>query len=243
MRKQYLYCLISVIAVLIGIIFTISGIVLQSNPLSRKSALLIVSIVLIFVGAAAFAVNYKKHRHVTGLREHKLVTIAHWTYTPSHSKVLIEFIKEQKNGSYATALFYLILACIFCMIYAYSGTSSVVYMGYFLLLLSIGTFILALRFITAYYEKLSENEVDIIFGEDSILFIDELFELRRGYHYLQRVTIRYGNENYLLFDYGLYDVDDTPAYTLTIPIPKNKLHTAEHIKTYYNDLIKPSEIQ
>lgn len=242
MRKQYLYCLISILAVLLGIVFTVSGIILQSNPLSRRSALLLVSIVLIFTGAAAFAVNYKKLRQVTKLREHKAVTIAHWTYKPASFKAISDFFLEQKINSYSTAILFFILGCIFSIIYAYSGHRSVLYMGYLLLAVCLCIFIVALRLITTYYKELDQNEVDVIFGEDSILFIDELFELRRGYHFLQRVSIHYGTENCLLFEYGLYDVDDKPAYTLTIPIPKNKLHTAEHLKTYYNDLIRPAEM-
>ena len=238
MRKHYLYCLMSIMAVLIGIIFAISGVILQSNPLSRRSALLILSIVLVLVGAAAFAVNYKKYHLISDLSHHRSPIIAHWVYSPNTSHIIHEFISEQKNNSIATAILFLILSCIFCLVFAYSGGLTILYTGYLLIFICICIFILSLRVISAYYNQLANNQIDVIFGEDSIYFIDELYTLQRGYHCLQQVSIHPDDEDCLLFAYGLYDVDDVPAYTLTIPIPQGKMHTALSLKHYYTDLIK-----
>lgn len=238
MRKQYFYCLMSVMAVIIGIIFAISGVILQSNPLSRRSALLILSIVLVLIGAASFTVNYKKYHLISELSHHKTPIIAHWVYSPNTSHIIREFILEQKNNSIATAILFLILSCIFCLVFAYSGGPMILYTGYFLIFICICIFILSLRIISAYYKQLENNQIDVIFGEDCIYFIDELYTLQRGYHCLQQVTIDLDDEDCLLFAYGLYDVDDVPAYTLTVPIPQGKMHTAISLKHYYNDLIK-----
>lgn len=239
MKKSYTYCIFSIMAILIGIIFAISGLILQSYPLSSKSALLLVSIVLIITGIFAFAVNNRKYHLITYLYESETNSLVHWTYSSRLPKAITEFIHVQKDNSIATAILFLILSLIFCLIFAYSGGTSILYTGYFLFSLCIGLFLISLRFITAYYKYLGEHTVDIIFGSSQVYFLDELFELQRGYHCLQQVSVIYGEEeNYLLFAYGLYDADEPPAYTLTIPIPANQLMTALFLKDHYNDLIK-----
>lgn len=239
MKKEYIYCLMTILAVIIGIIFAICGVLLQTNPLFSRSALLILSIVLILVGIASFAVNYKKYHIVTNLCQHKSPIIAHWTYKPNSSKIINNLIKEQKSNSSATATLFLILSIIFCIVFAYSGGTTVLYTGYILAVLCVCIYIISLRFISTYYEQLLNKETEVIFGEDCFYFLNELYECQRGYHFLEKVTVFKGDENHLIFAYGLYDVDEPPAYIVTIPIPNSKLHTAEHIKSYYMDLIKP----
>lgn len=237
MKKEYLYCVISVLAMLCGIIFMICALILRSNPNCRRSALLLLSIVLIITGLVSLIINLKKYHTICDLTEHQVPVIAHWTFSANSSKIISDLIEELKNNSIATAILFLILSIIFWVVFAYSGGTSILYLGYIFIVFSICIFIIALRMITAYYEKLNMQDTEVIFGEDYFYFIDELYTFQRGYHCLQQVSVYEGGENALIFSYGLYDADEPAVYTVTIPIPSDKLHTAKYIRTYYNNLL------
>lgn len=240
MKKEYTYCILSLLIFVIGVIFTISGVVLQSLPLSSKSALLIFSFGFILIGVVLFAVHYKRYQLMKKLIKHNLSVVARWTYPPNSSETLKKFISEQKCNSIATALLVLILAVIFCIVFAYSGGSYILWLGYSFALLSICIFIIALRFIFAYYNNLSHSECKVLFGEDCIYFIDEIYTLTYGLHNLEEISIFLGTENLLIFEYGSYDIDSS-SYRLVIPIPPNKLSIAMHIKDYYRSIIHSTD--
>lgn len=240
MQREHTYCILSVVLALLGVIFTISGVFLQTLPLSSKSALLIFSTAFILVGAFSFAVHHKKYLMIKALDAHHVPIIAHWTYAPNSSNTLKKFIKEQKTDTLATALLVLILSLIFSIVFAYSGSRYILYLGYILAILCLLTFILSLRFISAYYAHLSNSELKVIFGEEAIYFLDELYTLQKSLHFLTKVSIYVGPEPLLILDYSLYDIDEPASYSITIPIPQGKLKVATHLKSYYSELIRPS---
>ena len=238
MQREHTYCILSVVLALLGVIFTISGVFLQTLPLSSKSALLIFSTAFILVGACSFAVHHKKYLMIKAFVTRRVSIIAHWSYTPYSSNTLKNFIKEQKNDTLATALLVLILSLIFSIIFAYSGGPYILYLGYILAILCLLTFMLALRFISAYYAHLSSSELDVIFGEEAIYFVDELYTIQKSLHFLTKVSIYVGPEPLLILDYSLYDVDEPASYSITIPIPEGKLKVATRLKSHYTDLIR-----
>ncbi len=240
MKRAYTYCLLSIVIALLGIIFTISGVLLQTLPLSSKSALLIFSTAFILVGTFSFAVHYKKYLKIKALSTHHVPIIAHWTYAPNSSNTLKDLIKQQKAATIATAILILILSLIFCIVFAYSGGKNILQVGYILAVLCILIFIIVLRFISAYYTHLASSELEVIFGEDIIYFLDELYTVQRSLHFLTKVNIYIGPEPLLILDYNLYDIDEPPTYSITIPIPQGKLKTATHLKNYYSELIEPN---
>jgi len=239
MKRAYTYRILSIIIVLLGIIFTISGVFLQTLPLSSKSALLIFSTAFILVGAFSFAVHHKKYLKIKALCTHQVPVIAHWTYAPNSSNTLKNLIKEQKENTVATAILILILSLIFSIVFAYSGGSYILYLGYILAVLCLLTFMIVLRFISAYYTHLASTELEVVFAEDTIYFLDELYTIKRSLYYLTNVSIYVGPEPLLILDYGLYDIDEPASYSITIPIPQGKLKVATHLKSYYAELIEP----
>lgn len=239
MKRAYTYCILSIVIALLGIVFTISGVLLQTLPLSSKSALLIFSTAFILVGVFSFAVYYKKYLKIKALSGHKVPVIAHWIYAPNSSNTLKDLIKEQKANTVATAVLILILSLIFSIVFAYSGGKNILYLGYILAILCLLTFIIVLRFISAYYTNLANSELEVIFGEDTIYFLDELYTVQKSLHFLTKINIYIGPEPLLVLDYNLYDIDEPPSYSITIPIPQGKLKTATHLKSYYSELIDP----
>lgn len=239
MKRAYTYCILSLVIVLLGITFTISGVLLQSLPLSSKSAVLIFSIAFILIGTVSFAVYHKKYLAIKDLCAHHVPVIMHWTYAPHSSHTLKTFIKEQKTSTFATAILILVLSLIFSIIFAYSGGHYILYLGYTLAILCLLTFIITQRFISAYYQSLEESTSEVIFGEEAIYFIDELYTLRKSLYFLQGVSIYIGAEHLLVLDYGLYDIDEPASYSITIPIPPGKLKAATYLKNYYSELIEP----
>lgn len=239
MKKEYLYCILSVIAATIGFIFAISAVILQSNPCFSKSALLLASIALILAGATSFAVYYRKYNEIKALYSHQATVLIHWTYAPNSSKIIDKLYKEQHDSNIATAILFLILSLIFCVVFAHSGGTYVLYCGYVLAIICCLTFLLSLRLINTYYDHLTTAYADAIFGEDAIYYAGQLIKFQKSYYMLENITIEQDQESYLLFTYGVYDIDEPPAYAFAIPIPKNKMHTARYIRDFYMDLIKP----
>lgn len=238
MKRAHTYRILSLVILLLGIIFTISGVLLQTLPLSSKSAVLIFSISFILTGTVSFAVHHKKYLAVKDLCAHHVPVIAHWTYAPNSSNTLKTFIKEQKSNTFATATLVLILSLIFSIIFAYSGGSYILYLGYTLAILCLLVFIITLRFISAYYQDLAESESEVIFGEDSIYFLDELYTIKKSLYFLQKVSLYAGDEHLLVLDYGLYDIDEPASYSITIPVPRGKVLAATYLRDYYSQLIE-----
>lgn len=238
MKRAHTYRILSLVILLLGIIFTISGVLLQTLPLSSKSAVLIFSISFILTGTVSFAVHHKKYLAVKDLCAHHVPVIAHWTYAPNSSNTLKTFINEQKSNTFATATLVLILSLIFSIIFAYSGGSYILYLGYTLAILCLLVFIITLRFISAYYQDLAESESEVIFGEDSIYFLDELYTIKKSLYFLQKVSLYAGDEHLLVLDYGLYDIDEPASYSITIPVPRGKVLAATYLKDYYSQLIE-----
>lgn len=242
MKKQFIHRILSILAILIGFIFAICGVILQLNPLSRRSALLILSIVLILTGVVAFTVNYKKESLISQLLNHEIPIITDWTYAPKSSTIITNLIHFQKVDSIGTAALFLVLAIIFCVVFAYSASTYILYTGYILIFFCLCSFIVSLRLISLYYGEMTKSETKAIFGETCFYFLDELYEIRRGYHFLQNVSICQDTEDYLLFAYGLYDVDEPPAYFVTVPIPAGRMPAAIYLQSHYMALIKSLEL-
>lgn len=241
MKKEYTYCVLSIVIFLLGVIFTISGTLLKTLPLSSKSALLIFSCAFIIIGVVSFAVHHKKYTAIKALLNRETPVIAQWTYAPNSSPTLLKFIKELKYSTLATATLVLVLSLIFSIVFAYSGGTYILWLGYIFAILSFFVFIIAIRFISAYYDHLAKSESTVLFGEDCIYFLDELYSLQKVIYLVDRINIYIGAENLLIFEYGLYDIEDSSAYNLTIPIPANKLNIAIHIKDYYRSTLHSDE--
>ena len=241
MKKHAVYCILSIMMVIVGSIFLISSIIIKTLLYPSKSALLIFSCSFICIGGALFAVHYKKYTCIQNLLHYNTPIIAKWTYAPESSPTLTQYCKEQKLNAIATAFLFLTFSIIFFLIFAYSGKSHILFLGYTLTLVCVFIFIIALRFINAYYELLAKTENTVVFGEDCIYFIDELYGLNYSIYLLQNVNIYIGKENLLIFEYGLNDIDDEARCHLAIPIPIDKLDIAMKLKIYYRSIIHDYE--
>ncbi|QEH66912.1 hypothetical protein [Cellulosilyticum sp. WCF-2] len=237
MKKESIHCILWFSIFLLGITFTISAALLQTLPNSSKSALLLFSICFIIIGLIASAVHYRKYVKIKTLIDHHAPVLAHWTYDISSSSTLKAALSEQKSNTISTAILSLILGIIFSLVFAYSGGTHILYTGYTLAILIILAFIIGIRCILTYYEKALKIPTEVIFGEDSIYFMNQLYGLQKSIYFLENVIITQGPEAVLQLVYGQYDIDDTPTCIISIPIPANKLQVAEHLRKYYLDLI------
>lgn len=241
MKKEYTYRALSLVVLALGIIFTLSGAMLQTLPLSSKSALLIFSCAFIIIGLVSFAVHHKKYMIINDLLKRNIPVIAQWTYAPNSSITLTKIINSEKMNTLATALLVLILSLIFSIIFAYSGGTHVLLLGYTFAVLCFLIFIIATRFITMYYNQLTKTETTVLFGEEYIYFLDDLYPLQKALYLVDHINIYIGEENFLIFEYGFYDIDEPPAYSLTLPIPAGKLNIAMHLKDYYRSILHTDE--
>ena len=241
MKKHAVYCILSIIMVMVGSIFLIASTIIKTLLYPSKSALLIFSCALIFIGTALFAVHYKKYIRIQNLLHYNTPVIAKWTYSPHSAPLIAQYCKEQRVNGVATTLLFLIFSVIFFLIFAYSGGTHILWLGYTLAFACLCIFIISLRFITSYYDSLIEAENTVVFGEDCIYFIDDLYGLNYSIYLLQNVNIYIGKENLLVFEYGLNDIDDDARCHLAIPIPSDKLDIAMKLKIYYRSIIHEYE--
>ncbi len=76
-----------------------------------------------------------------------------------------------------------------------------------------------------------------LFSDDSIYFLDEVYAIDNPYYDLISIDIYMKDEILLVFEYGIPDIDEPSGYTISIPVPDNKLKTATYLKHYYKDYI------
>lgn len=170
---------------------------------------------------------------------HNTPIVASWTYPTGSSNTLKSLIKDQQSSTLATSLLILTLALIFSIVFAYSGGNHILYLGYTFAVLSLLIFIIAQRFISTYYSHLLKSENEVIFGEDCIFFLDEIYPLQKNFYNLEKIDIYVGAENLLILDYTPFDIEQPDhTYSITIPIPQNKLPVAIYLKHYYTDFIE-----
>lgn len=241
MKKEHTYCIFSIFLVVLGSIFTLFSILLKTLLYPSKTVLLIFSFALILIGSALFAVHNKKLILTKNLLHYNIPVIAKWTYPPNSSPLLAQYLKEQKNNDLTTSSLILTFAIIFFLIFAYSGGTHIFYLGYTFITLCIFAYIITLKFISRYYDALSNTEITVLFGADCIYFLDEIYTLNYSIYLLQNVNITIGTDHLLIFEYGLNDIDDDAYCHLAIPIPKDKFSTALHLKEYYRSIIQNEE--
>lgn len=242
MKKEYTYCLISLSTLFLGIICAIAIGLLHSISDSSRGVLILFSVFFILVGLVSYAVHYKKYHHIKGLTNHETPILAHWTYSLDNSPLLQKILLEQKMSSITTAILTLILGILFSVSFLISHSSHVIYIGIALIIFCLISFTLAVCLLLSYYKHQLTKPAEVIFGEDCIYFLDEIYGLQKSIYILENIIIQTeGSESCLKFLYGQYAPDDLPMYTLCIPIPNNKLNVAEHLRKYYLDLLNTEE--
>lgn len=237
MKKTTIHCTLSIIMTLIGIIFTLCAIFLNFQPSPRKSSLLIIAIVLILSGIVSFSVNYRKYHLIAGLYAHDLTYITSWDIPTKSSTLFPVLIKEKKTNSILTSFIFFVLSLICCWVFTYSGGTHLLKIGYLLIGFCASLLIISLRFIDCYYTHMQNKPDPVLFGQNYIYFLDELYTLEYDYCTLQKVELCKEEEIYLVLCYGNNDTDEPPTHIVTIPVPPEKMYIATYLKNYYNELL------
>lgn len=237
MKKTYIHCIISLIILVLGFLCLLFNLLIPTLSPSTENTLSLCAICFIFIGLSAFAVHHKKYSVMKALEDHDIPTLAHWTFTPHTSPLIITTIKEHKHNALCTLLLTFILILIFSCTFISTYFPTIAYVGP---LVSFLFLIIGFLIITAYFNNLSSNPIDIIFSEDTIYFLDDIYTLQKSIYFLDNVLINAEGESTLEFVYGQIEYDDSPYFVLEIPIPDNQLTMAEFLRTHYLEQIKNS---
>lgn len=238
MKKNLLYFILSITAFIIGLICMIFAFYQNPLPASGNSALLIFSTCCVIIGLCAAAVYYRKYMLIKQIYTERLPRIAHWTLQAKKSNLVKSQILESQSHTRCTSFLILILSIIFCIVFAYSGGHFVLLLGYALATFSLLIFIVAQRFISSYYLHLLTTPIDVIFTDNFIYFMDNLFSVNKALYYLEKMELYIGRDSSITFKYGHYDVDDPEAFHLIIPVPNDQIQSAVSVKAYYNKYVK-----
>ena len=233
MKKNYIYCILSLIILVLGLIL---GFLYLFSPVifsSTNNISLLYSICFVLIGLPAFAVYYKKYHLIKSLDDSSC--LAHWTFMPHTSSHLVNTLKDLKYSTLFTLTLIYILALVFICTFIHSY-----YPTYFLISLIISSCMLILSFsiVNAYFVSLSSSPIHIIFYKDLIYFLDDIYTFKKSIYHLNHITINTSGEPTLLFLYEQLEIEDCAYFTLEIPIPKNELSTADYLRHYYLDKIK-----
>lgn len=237
MKKEYTYCIISLIVLSLGITCCTVTLLLDTINSSSKSILAIFGICFILIGLSSYAEHNKKYFKIKYLKNKDVPVIANWNFKPNSSNIINEVLYNKKFSAISTAL----LTCVLCLVIAcciyLSGEKYSVPIASFLMTISLITTILALISISYYYESKLSSDSEVLIGEDYFYFLDELHFLYKSIYFLQDVRIDFSDETCLQFLYGDCDLFKAPLYTINIPIPNGQLLAAELIQKHYLELI------
>lgn len=235
MKKNYIYCILSLLIVVLGFLFIILGLLFPTLSPNTGRAILLYAICFIFIGIAAFAVHYRKYNLLKTLTDNELPILARWSFEPESSTILTNTLKDYKHNALCTLFFTFILVLIFtCTFFAtYLPTCS--YLGPIISLLFL---LIGVLITNTYFKKLSNEPIEVIFNEDLIYFLDDIYTLQKSIYFLDNVAINTEGEPTLQFIYGQIEYNDSPYFILEIPIPENQTKMAHVLCNHYLEEIK-----
>ena len=235
MQKEYTYSMASISCMILGIITFIFSLFTTLIPNSSKGALSLFSTCFIIIGAFSYAVHHKKYIEINKLKVGQLPNLAHWFYKAESSHTITTLLLEEKHNALITSTLIFILGIVFS---CYFFGNSFYFLGISIILFFFACFFATILFIYSYYKKLLKSDHEIIFSNNMIYFLDDIHYLIKTIYVLEDICIIPGNEPLLQFLYSQYDIDNTPSFSITIPIPSDKLNTAKYLRTYYLDELR-----
>lgn len=237
MKKTYIYCIISLIILILGFLCILFSLLHPTLSPNTESALLLYAICFIFIGLSAFAVHYRKYDVMKALESQDLPILARWSFSPHTSSILTQVLKEHKHNALCTLFFTFILVLIFSCTFISTYIPTISYAGPLISLLFL---FIGILIINAYFRNLSNTPIEVIFGDDIIYFLDDIYTLQKSIYFLDNIAINTEGEPTLQFIYGQIEYDDSPYFILEIPIPENQLSMAHLLRTHYLEEIKNS---
>lgn len=240
MKQKYQGCIISLIIFIVGLVCIPLFYLLMRSQTDLQNILTLLALCATLIGFISFVICYKKYLIIQSLECGKDV-ITRWTFDASQSPIISKALISQKNNNIATAILGTFLGLIFSITLAFSSIDSAYYISIGITILSfIGLFI-ALMLIHDHYEYKCTHPCHIIFSKDFIFYLGEIYHLNKSFYFLENIIIKTDDEPSISFLYGQTDTDDDPIFALDIPIPKDQLHIAAHLKKYYLSLMVEEE--
>lgn len=235
MKKNYIFCIFSLIILILGFLGILVNLLFPVISPDIKSVILLYAICFIFIGLSAFAVHYKRYDAIKALENHDLPILTQWHFKTAHSPLLTTLLKDYKRDALSTLFFSFILILIFSYTFTTTYMPKFYYVGP---LLSLIFLFVGILIVNIYFHKLTTGPITAVFGEETIYFIDDIYTLQKSIYFLDNVVIDTENEPKLQFLYGQIEAEDTPYFILEIPIPENQLAMAQLLRTHYLNEIK-----
>jgi hypothetical protein len=237
MKKEYVYCILSIILLSLGVTCCAGTLFLNSINDSSKSVLATFGICFLLIGFSGYAEHNKKYFKIKHLKNSEVPVIANWQFKCNSSNMINQILYDKKLSASST----IILSCVLCLVLSFcvffSGEENSLYIMRLLISISIAGTLIALILNSYYYTLKLSSDSEALIGEDYIYFLDELHTLQKSIYFLYDVRIDYSSEISLQFLYGDYDLFRDPVYSISIPIPPEELTTAEFVQRHYLNLI------
>lgn len=241
MKKEYIYCIFSLITLILGLTCAIALIMLQNLSASNKGALTLFAICFILIGLIAYNIHSQKYLKIKELETGETPVLAHWIFAPNTSTIINDALLEQKSNIITTIMLSFVLGIVFAFIFIFGTNKYNLYIGLTIGIISFVGFIISMFLATYYCSKQSKINTEVIFGEDCIYFLGELYTLQRSIYFLENILINVSDEISMQLLYGQNDLGNKSVCTIQIPIPKDNLVVAKVLQKHYLELIKEAE--
>lgn len=238
MNKENFKCLVSLLCVLGGLIFSYCSYIFFDTTTPSFVASMIMSICLTLLGAGSYLIHAKNHKIITTLKSNDTALLAKWSYHPNEFEIVKQQFEEDRHITFSLIL--LLSAAIFFiglgMVFSNHTLNAVIY--FMLLFLLVILSMISFWGVARYYDTKLHTPHDAIISDQYIYFKSELYAVQKSFYYLESVDVLTSTQNYLQFVYGAPGTPFGPFQTLSIPIPDGQLETAYLIKEHYLSLIQ-----
>lgn len=233
MKRQSIYCTLSFLTVLYGIICSACSLVISSQSSSNKNMIFLLSLVIIVIGLILFYFNRKRYKIIKNLFSHNQNILAHWTFKPTASKLIKTSFMDQKYSDIGALTLVFILFITIGLTLIASRLQYELFMGLIIILGNLMIYIFALKELFHYYAISDTEDTSIIFSEHYFYYLGSLHMLHKSIYLLEDIVIESNDEMTLKFLYGQFNTYEPSTYIIEIPIPENALPTAVSIQKHY----------
>lgn len=241
MKKEYLQCITSLISLLIGIVLILYALLFDNLTSSVHNAVILLGICFTVIGLITFSVHLKRYFLIKDLLAGEIPLLARWSFTPSSSSLITNTLFEQRSNTFSTIILCLILGLIFSTTLAFSHIDYHSALALTLATISLLGTLIAFVLTHQHYKKLLSERAEIFFVDDFIYYLGQIFFLEKSIYLLEDIKINTEGETSLLFLYGQSEFEDSPVYTLQIPIPEGQLPIANMLRDHYLALISSND--
>lgn len=237
MKSTYTYCLLSLFALILGLICIMTSSFATSIPHSLSELLFVFSIFFLLGGLLGYLGCYKKYKKIKILFHGDVHILAHWKFDPKSSPLVTSLLEEHKFSQIYTTSLIIILCLVFACGFYFTEYTYSTHFGTSLIILSLLIGIGIYLFIPIYHASKVCSLIDVIISEENIYFLGHLYSLQQSIYFLEDIKLEITDSPHFELLYSAYDINGSPRYSVIIPVSPDDIANALAIQTHFQEQI------